>query len=136
MNRTARVLAALLATVVVAVAIYAAYQSGFDQGAVTAAATRPPGDGDNSGTRVVVVPGAGFGGAYRWHGGFGFFPFFPILFFLLLFGIFRSGRRGGGPGRGWGGGGGWGPPKEVIDERMTEWHKQAHNQDDANRPGG
>ena len=28
------------------------------------------------------------------------------------------------------------PPKEFIDERMTEWHKQAHNQDDANRPGG
>ena len=129
MNRTARVLAALLATVIVGVAIYVAYQSGFDQGAVAAAAT-----GDNSDTGMVVVPGAGFGGSYRWHGGFGFFPFFPILFFLLIFGIFRAGRWGGGPYRGWGGG--WGPPKEFIDERMTEWHKQAHNQDDANRPGG
>ena len=135
MNRTARVLAALLATVVVGIAIYAAYQSGFDQGAVAAAAINQSGVGDNS-DGVVVVPGAGFGGAYRWHGGFGFFPFFPILFFLLIFGIFRSGRWGGGPYRGWGGGGGWGPPKELIDERMTEWHKQAHNQDDANRPGG
>ena len=132
MNRTARVLAALLATAVVGIAIYAAYQSGFDQGAVTAAASAP--SGDNSET-VVVVPGAGFSGAYRWHGGFGFFPFFPILFFVLIFGIFRAGRWGGGPYR-HSGGGGWGPPKEFIDERMTEWHKQAHNQDDANRPGG
>ena len=40
MNRTARVLAALLATVIVGVAIYVAYQSGFDQGAVAAAADR------------------------------------------------------------------------------------------------
>ena len=136
MNRTARVLAALLATVVVGVAIYAAYQSGFDRGAVTAAASGQSGVGDNSETGVVVVPGAGFGGAYRWHGGFGFFPLFPILFFLLIFGFFRAGRWGGGPERRWGGGGPWGPPKEFIDERMTEWHKQAHNQDDANHPGG
>ena len=129
MNRTARVLAAVLATVAVGIAIYVAYQSGFDQGTVTAAVR-----GDNPETGVVVVPGAGFGGAYRWHGGFGLFPLFPILFFLFIFGIFRAGRWGGAPYRG--GGGGWGPPKELIDERMTEWHKQAHNQDDANRPGG
>ena len=131
MNRTSRLLAILLALVIIGGGIYAAYRTGFDNGAVAATVTA----GDNGGTGTVVVPVDRFRGPYGWHGGFGFFPFFPILFFILIFGFFRPWRWGGGPGRGWNGGAGWGPPKEFMDQRLTEWHKQAHNEGDANRPG-
>ena len=132
MNRTSRILAILLAAVIVGGGISAAYRAGFDNGAVAAAVTA----GDNpDGSGTVVVPVDSFRRPYGWHGGFGFFPFFPILFFILIFGVFRPWRWGGGPGRGWNGGGGWGPSKEFIDERMTEWHQKAHNEGDANRPG-
>jgi hypothetical protein len=129
MNRTTRLLAILLTVVIVGVGIYAAYETGFDNGAVAATIA-----GDN-GTGTVVVPIGGFRGPYGWHGGFGFFPFFPILFFFLIFGLFRPWRRGGGPGRAWNGDGGWGPSREMMEGRMSEWHKQAHNEDDANRSG-
>jgi hypothetical protein len=124
-NRTARILAILLAVVIVGGAIYVAYETGFDNGAMAATVA-----GDNSETGTVVVP-AGFRGPYGWHGGFGFFPFFPLLFLFLIFGIFRPWRWGGGPGRGWNGG----PPHTMMEERMSEWHKKAHNEGDANRPG-
>jgi hypothetical protein len=131
-NRTARLLAILLTVVIVGIGIYAAYETGFDNGAVAASIAGETGD---NGTGTVVVPIDGFRGPYGWHGGFGFFPFFPILILFLIFGLFRPWRRGGGPGRGWNGDGGWGPSREMIEERMTEWHKQAHNEGDANRPG-
>jgi hypothetical protein len=130
MNRTARILAILLALVIVGGGIYAAYTTGFDNGAVAATVA-----GDNAGSGTVVVPVDGFRGPYGWHGGFGFFPFFPILFFLLIFGVFRPRHWGGGPGRGWNGGGGWGPSREMMEGRLNEWHKQAHNEGDANRSG-
>ena len=136
MNRTTRLLAILLATVIVAGGIYVAYQAGFDNGAIAATVA-----GDNSGAGTVVAVDR-FRGPYGWHGGFGFFPFFPILFLFLIFGILRPRRWGygpgwgGGPGRGWNGPAGSGPHREFIDERLKEWHKQAHNEDDADRPGG
>lgn len=129
MNRTARLLAILLTVVIVGVGIYAAYETGFDRGAVAASIA-----GDN-GTGTVVVPIDGFRGPYGWHGGFGFFPFFPFLFFILLIGLFRPWHPRGGPGRVSNGGGGWGPSREMMETRMSEWHKQAHNEDDANRSG-
>ena len=129
MNRTARLLAIMLTVVIVGVGIYVAYETGFDRGAVAASVT-----GDN-GTNTVIVPVDSFRGPYGWHGGFGFFPFFPILFFFLLVGLFRPWRPRGGPGRGWNHGGDWGPSREMMEERMSEWHKQAHNEDDANRSG-
>jgi hypothetical protein len=134
MNRTARILAILLTIVIVGVGIYAAYETGFDNGSVAAAIAGDIGAGDN-GTGTVVVPIDSFRGPYGWHGGFGFFPFFPILFLVLIFGVFRPWRWGGGPGRGSNGGGGWGPTHAMMEERMNEWHKQAHNEGDANRPG-
>ena len=130
MNRTTRILAILLATVIVAGGIYAAYRSGFDNGAIAASVA-----GDNSGSGTVVAVDR-FRGPYGWHGGFGFFPFFPILFLFLVFGLIRPWRWGGGPGRGWNGPHAWGPPREIIDERLNEWHKQAHNEGDGNRSGG
>jgi hypothetical protein len=127
MNRTTRILAILLATVILAGGIYAAYDAGFDNGAVAATVAA---EGSESGEVVVAVDQ--FRGRYG-RGGFGFFPFFPILFFLLIFGFFRPWRWGG---PGWYGGAGWGPPREMMDQRLNDWHKQAHNEDDANRPGG
>jgi hypothetical protein len=129
MNRTTRLLAILLATVIVGGGIYAAYNTGFDDGAVAATVAA------DSDAGTVVVPVDTFRGPYGRHGGFGFFPFFPILFLFLIFGIFRPWRWGGPPRGGWGGGGGWGPPREMMEERLSEWHRQAHNEDDANRPG-
>ena len=129
MNRTTRLLAILLATVIVGGGIYAAYNTGFDDGAVAATVAA----GSDAGT--VVVPVDTFRGPYGRHGGFGFFPFFPILFLFLIFGIFRPWRWGGGPRGAWGGGGGWGPPREMMEERLSQWHQQAHNEGDAKRPG-
>ena len=126
MNRTARLLAIVLAAVLVGGGIYVAYETGFDNGAVAATVA-----GDNSETGTVVVPTGGFRGPYGWHGGFGFFPFFPLLFLFLIFGIIRPWRWGGGPGRGWNGG----QPHEMMEGRLNEWHKQAHNEGDAHRPG-
>ena len=81
---------------------------------------------------------------YGWYGPhfFGFGWIFGLLLFLFLgflffrvvaFGLFGW-RRGG-----WGyGGGGWGhhhggvPP--AIDERMKEWHRQAHGEAAAQAP--
>lgn len=124
MNRTARILAVLLAVVLVSGGIFAAYSTGFDNGAQAATAT-----GDNGSAETVIV-----GRPYGWHGGFGFFPLFPILFFLLIFGVFRPWRGGGGYGRNWGGPGGWGPPREHMEQRLAEWHKQAHAEPTENQP--
>ena len=89
-------------------------------------------------TAVAVVP------AYGWGVGFGFgWIVFPILFLLLLFGLFAfvgSRRRGwGGPGYGHGGYGGWGgrgwdpngvAPDELpppIRSTLERWHAGAHD---------
>ncbi|MGH8928516.1 MAG: hypothetical protein ACRDWH_09215 [Acidimicrobiia bacterium] len=126
MNRTARILAVLLAIVLVGGGIYLAYRTGFDNGASAATATA---EGARNGTLIVGRP-------YGWHGGFGFFPFFPLLIFFLIFWAWRPWRRGGGPRGSWGGDGteGWGPPREVLEKRLNEWHQQAHNEGDADRP--
>jgi hypothetical protein len=126
MNRTARLLAILLAVVVVGGGLYVAYSAGFDNGALAATAT-----GDNGGTGTVQVPGQHWGRPYGWHGGFGFFPFFlffPILFLFLIFAAFRPRHWGGGYGPGWGGPSGWGSSRQHIEERLTDWHKQAHGE--------
>jgi len=128
MNRTTRILAIALTTILVGVGIYAAYDTGFDNGARAVVSA-----GDNSGDATVVVPVDNWGRGYGWHGGFGFFPILPLLFLFLIFGIFRP-RGFGGPGRGWNSGG-WGPPHQMMDERMREWHEQAHNEGNADRPG-
>lgn len=111
MNRTSRVLLGVLIAVLVGIGFYAAYNAGFDAGAVTAAAA------DNGG--MMIERGRG------WHGGFGFFPFFPffwifpLLFIFLLVGAFR---------RPWRDGPGFGPPSVEMEKRLEEWHRKAHEQ--------
>jgi hypothetical protein len=66
--------------------------------------------------------------------GFGLFGvLFLVFIFFLLFRIFSFGRWGGGHG-GWKhrGYGGVVPP--AIDERMKEWHKQAHGEQAPSSP--
>lgn len=114
MSRAARILAIALVVVLASVGAYVAYNVGFDNGAVAAAAAE-------NGSTVVVDRG---------HGGVGFFPFFwffPFLFFFLLIGAFRRGPARWGPGPS-GSGHGWGPPREEIEKRMEEWHNKAHEQ--------
>jgi hypothetical protein len=124
MNRTSRLLAFLLVAVLIGVGVYVAYRTGFDTGAAVASADT----GADGGERVIVTR------PYGWHGGFGFFPFFLFFpfFFILLFALFRPWRWGG---RGWHEGpGGYGSPRERMEERMTEWHRRAHNEGDEDSP--
>ena len=85
-------------------------------------------------TRIVAAPGGTVPVvAYwprPWGFGFGFFPFFPLLFILfwifVLRGLFWRGaawRRGYGYGYGCGSGG--------VPPAFDDWHRRAHAQQDA-----
>jgi hypothetical protein len=99
-----------ITAVVAGVASYFSYEAGLSQGL------------------AAKLP-AGASAPYLWYGphwGFGWglaFPFFGLFWFLLfllfLFWIARGFGRFGR--RGWGGGG-----HHHYEERMHEWHRQAH----------
>jgi hypothetical protein len=121
----ATLLVTLLVFALIGVGVYMAYRAGFDTGAAVAVEV-----GEDGGAETVIV-----GRPYGWHGGFGFFPFFLFIpfFFILMFALIRPWRWGG---RGWHPGpGGHGPPREWMEERMTEWHRRAHNEGDADSSG-
>jgi hypothetical protein len=125
MRRGIGVLWLVLTTIFVAVVGVIAYQAGWSEGFAQ---------------HVPAVDGTTAVAQYPYYYGYGphFFGFgwiFGLLFFLfILFLIFRVASFGRWAGRGWGGYGGRGgwkgyggggiPP--AIDERMREWHKQAH----------
>ncbi len=125
----------LVATLILlAVVGVIAYQVGWSDGL----AQHVPAATDGGSTAVAPYPyyygwygGPGFG-HFGWIFGLLFFLFFVFIFFrIVAFGIFGGWRRGGwGYGRGWGmygsGGGGGIPP--AIDERMRDWHRQAHGE--------
>ena len=60
-------------------------------------------------------------GAYRWHGPWGFFPFFPLLFIFFWVFLFRAVWWGRGPRGPYG----YGPSEH---DRFDEWHRRAHDQ--------
>ena len=67
----------------------------------------------------------------RWGFGFGFFPFFPVFFFILVWvvllrGLLWRGRR-------WGGGCGYGYGSGVPPQ-FEEWHRRAHGQAGSQQP--
>src|SRR5579859_2988672 len=92
---------AAMTAVVAGLAGFFSYQAGWAAGL----ATKLPADG-------VAPPYYYYGPHLFW-----FFPFLPLLFlFLILFFVFRAGRRG------WGGG----HPGWRMEERLQQWHRQAH----------
>lgn len=113
------VVTAILLTIVGVVA----YNVGWSDGVATHVPT---------GTEVVAPYYYGYGP----HWGFGIFGFFWFLFVLFIFfGLLRFAffgrRRWGGGGWGYKGDRGYGMPsgqKTELDERMHEWHKQAHGE--------
>jgi hypothetical protein len=125
MNRRI-VLGVLLALVLIAGAVSLgayAYNLGVAQGLA------------QSGTLSDLPPGAEmrpylyYGGPFWFYRpfGFGFFGCFgPLLFFFLIFVLFRGLWWGGR----WGSGPGWkhGPWDKDIPPRFEEWHRQAHSQ--------
>ncbi len=116
--------ALLLIAGAVSLGIYA-YNAGVAQGLV------------ESGKLTDLPPGAEarlypyYGGPFWFHRPFGFgFGFlgclWPLLFFFLIFALFRS-LMWGGP---WGRGHGWkhGPWEKGVPPMFDEWHRQAHSQ--------
>jgi hypothetical protein len=74
--------------------------------------------------RVIAAPPAGTPYVYVWPRpwGFGFFPFFPIFFFVLFFFVVR-GLLWRGPWRG-----GWGYGHDRLPPAFEEWHRRAHGE--------
>jgi hypothetical protein len=72
--------------------------------------------------RMIAAPPAGTPYVYVWPRpwGFGFFPFFPIVFFVLFFflvrGLLWRGRWHGG----------WGYRYGGVPPAFEEWHRRAH----------
>jgi hypothetical protein len=74
-----------------------------------------------------VAPYPYYGYGRHWHWGFPFFALLiPLLFFLLIFALFRAAWHGP---RGWGGWGGGAP------STFEEWHRRAHQGDQPPREG-
>jgi hypothetical protein len=82
------------------------------------------------GGRAVVVPPAGTPYVYAWPRpwGFGFFPFFPILFFVFFFVVVR-GLLWRGAWRG-----GWACRYNGVPPAFDEWHRRAHGEQPPSTP--
>ena len=102
----------LLLVATVAGVGYYAYSAGVVHGIAESEHAAPGG-----GPPVVVWP--------RWGFGFGFFPFFPVFFFILIWFLLLRGLFW--RGRGWSRGCGWGYGSGVPPQ-WEEWHKRAHGQ--------
>ena len=70
--------------------------------------------------RAVSAPAAGTPYVYISPRPWGFFPFFPLFFLLVLFFLFR-GLLWRGPWRG-----GWGCGYNSVPPAFEEWHRRAH----------
>ncbi len=108
------------------------YQAGVAQGVVDAGHV-PAG---------AVVPVAGLGYGWGFHGGFGFLGLlFPLFFLFLIFGLVRAAfGRGRGWGPGWGGrgydGSGYGPGfggpdawRQERDRQISDLHRKLHEEE-------
>ena len=124
------------------------YQAGLAQGVVDAGRV-PAG---------AVVPVAGYGYGWGFHGGFGFLGLlFPILFLFLIFGLIRAAfGRGRHYGPGWGGRGYWGKGygpgfggpggpggpmgpdawREERDRQISDLHRRLHDEEAASGGSG
>jgi hypothetical protein len=130
------VLIALVLVGLVAGAGWYGYNVGVTQGIATGDRIAPAAGG----TQVApVVPPYGFYppfGFYRPFGfGFGFLGcLFPLLFFFLIFALFRFAIFGPRWRRGWYGRGGWDPSKGDIPQQVKDLHQKLHEQDAGTPP--
>jgi len=70
-----------------------------------------------------------------WGYGFGFFPFFPLLFVLFWLFVARALFWRARWGRGWGRGyGGYGDCAGGVPPMFDEWHRRAHAQERPDAP--
>jgi hypothetical protein len=131
MRRGLGLIGLVVTVIVVAIVGVIAYQVGWSDGfAQHVPAVSASGSG---GTTAAPYPyyyggyGPHFFG-FGWIFGLLFFLFLGFIFFrIVAFGLFGWGRGWGYGGRGWGMHGGRGIPP-AIDERMKEWHRQAHGE--------
>jgi hypothetical protein len=118
-NRSLWGMLAIAALVVAAAAAIGtgAYNAGVAQGLVESG-------------RAIAAPPAGGPYVYVWPRpwGFGFFPFFPILFFLVFFFVVR-GLLWRGAWRG-----GWGCGYDRVPPAFDEWHRRAHSERPTSTP--
>jgi hypothetical protein len=132
MRRGFGILSLVVTVIVIAVVGVIAYQAGWSAGF---AQHVPASDGT---TAVAPYPyyygyGPHFFG-FGWIFGLLFFLFLGFIFLrILAFGLFGWRRGGWGYGRGMGHHYGGGIPP-AIDERMKEWHRQAHGDAPASTP--
>lgn len=136
MRRGFGIFGVLMTLIVIGVVGFFAYQVGWSDGL----AQHLPANGGQ--TTVVAPYYYGWGGPHF----LGFGWIFGLLFSLFLlffvfrviaFGLFGGWRRGGWgmyDRHGWGMYGGGIPP--AIDERMREWHRQAHGEAPSTPPTG
>jgi hypothetical protein len=103
---------ALLALLAAAVVGTYAYRLGLAEGLADAGRLAAPG--------AAAVPYV-YPGPFWYHGPFGFGGFLiPLLFFFVLFAVFRRAAWG------WGRGYGYGACGSGVPPRFEEWHRRAH----------
>jgi hypothetical protein len=134
MRRGFGILGLVVTLLVIATVGFIAYQFGYSEGYAQHAPAATGG-----GTAVAPYPyyygfyGPHFFG-FGWIIGLLFFLFLAFVFFrIVAFGLFGGWRRGWGSRGGWGRHYGGGVPP-AIDERMREWHRQAHGDAPATPP--
>ena len=115
---------AVLIVVAIVGALTAAGFYGYNLGVARSIAESPAVAAPAAGAPIIVYP-------RPWGVGFGFFPFFPLLF--IFFWIFvaralfwRGARWGRGCGYGYYGGG--------VPPAFDEWHRRAHGQERPDAP--
>ena len=131
MRRGFGILGLVMTLLVIGVVGFFAYQVGLSDGVAQHLPAASGGQATVGGPYPYYYYG-GFGLHFGWIFGFLFFLFLVFVFFrIVAFGLFGGWRRGGwgmyGRGHGWGGMYGGGIPP-ALDERMKEWHRQAHGE--------
>jgi len=123
-NIALRIISALVLVAVLAGIAFFAYQAGIANGSPITIES-PSGES-------APAPYYGYGlPFYRWHYGFGFGCFGPLLALFLIFAAFRAFRFAfWGPRWGWGSHRGhWGKHWEGgVPPMFDEWHKRSHGE--------
>ena len=132
MRRGLGLLGLVVTIAIVAIVGVIAYQVGWGDGFAQHLPAAVPADGSTTAPAPYYPYYYGYGYGphffgFGWIFGLLIFLFLGFIFFrIVAFGLFGWGRGWGYGGRGWGHYRGGVPP--AIDERMKEWHRQAHGE--------